>query len=165
MFGDGAKHRQVSVPAADLAALAGAVAKAKESFKMPTSARVVSCYEAGRDGFWLHRHLVSIGIENHVVDAASIDVSRRLALSTFQWWRARLKRTAPAAARTHPTAKAASRLPTSARICPARGSRVGLERNRYLIATTSCQRPDSSRRVRPRGRKLTTGSHGGTIPP
>lgn len=77
-FGDGAKHRQVSVPAADLAALAGAVAKAKARFKVPASARVVSCYEAGRDGFWLHRHLVSIGIENQVVDAASIEVSRRL---------------------------------------------------------------------------------------
>ena len=77
-FGDGAKHRQVSVPAADLAALAGAVTKAKERFKMPASVRVVSCYEAGRDGFWLHRHLVSIGIENQVVDAASIEVSRRL---------------------------------------------------------------------------------------
>jgi transposase len=45
---------------------------------MPASVRVVSCYEAGRDGFWLHRHLVSIGIENEVVDAASIEVSRRL---------------------------------------------------------------------------------------
>jgi transposase len=77
-FGDGSKRRQVSVPAADLAALAGALAKAKERFKMPASARVVSCYEAGRDGFWLHRHLVSIGIENRVVDAASIEVSRRL---------------------------------------------------------------------------------------
>jgi len=77
-FGDGAKRRQMSVPAADLAALGCAVAKAKERFKMPASARVVSCYEAGRDGFWLHRHLVSIGIENQVVDAASIEVSRRL---------------------------------------------------------------------------------------
>src|SRR3989338_9052205 len=77
-FGDGTKRRQVLVPAADLAKLACAVAKAKERFKMPASARVVSCYEAGRDGFWLHRHLVSIGIENQVVDAASIEVSRRL---------------------------------------------------------------------------------------
>jgi transposase len=77
-FGDGAKRRQVSVPAADLAALAGAVAKAKERFNLRASARVVSCYEAGRDGFWLHRHLVSIGIANQVVDAASIEVSRRL---------------------------------------------------------------------------------------
>jgi transposase len=77
-FGDGTRHRQMSVPAADLAALSAAVAKAKERFKMPASARVVSCYEAGRDGFWLHRQMVSIGIENRVVDAASIEVSRRL---------------------------------------------------------------------------------------
>jgi transposase len=48
-----------------------AVAKAKERFGMPAWARVVSCYEAGRDGFWLHRHLLSLGIENEVVDAAS----------------------------------------------------------------------------------------------
>jgi transposase len=72
---DGTKRRQVSVPAADLAKLACAVAKAKERFKMPASARVVSCYEAGRDGFWLHRHLGSVGIENEVVDAASIEVN------------------------------------------------------------------------------------------
>ena len=45
---------------------------------MPASARVVSCYEAGRDGFWLHRHLRSVGIDNEVVDAASIEVNRRL---------------------------------------------------------------------------------------
>jgi len=52
---DGAKRRQVAVPAADLAKLAEAVPKAKQRFGMPASARVVSCYEAGRDGFWLHR--------------------------------------------------------------------------------------------------------------
>ena len=75
---DGAKSRQVSVAAADLAKLAEAVAKAKERFKLPASARVVSCYEAGRDGFWLHRHLGSVGIENEVIDAASIEVNRRL---------------------------------------------------------------------------------------
>jgi transposase len=75
---DGAKRRQVTVPAADLARLAEAVAKAKVRFGMPVTARVLSCYEAGRDGFWLHRHLRTVGIENEVVDAASIEVSRRL---------------------------------------------------------------------------------------
>ena len=60
----------MSVPAADLAWLACAVAKAKERFKHARLGRVLSCYEAGRDGFWLHRPLVSIGIENEVVDAA-----------------------------------------------------------------------------------------------
>ena len=58
------------MPAADLAKLASAVAKARERFGMPATARVLSCYEAGRDGFWLHRHLRSVGIENEVLDAA-----------------------------------------------------------------------------------------------
>jgi transposase len=40
-------------------------------------ARVVSCFEAGRDGFWLHRWLVSQGIDNQVVDSSSIEVNRR----------------------------------------------------------------------------------------
>jgi transposase len=39
--------------------------------------RVVSCYEAGRDGFWLHRFLVAQGAESWVVDPGSIEVSRR----------------------------------------------------------------------------------------
>ena len=37
----------------------------------------MSGYEAGRDGFWLHRFFVSQGIENIVVDSASIEVNRR----------------------------------------------------------------------------------------
>ena len=36
-----------------------------------------SCYEAGRDGFWIHRALLAAGVENVVVDSASIEVSRR----------------------------------------------------------------------------------------
>ena len=36
-----------------------------------------SCYEAGRDGFWLHRWLIAHGIDNIVVDSASIEVNRR----------------------------------------------------------------------------------------
>lgn len=39
--------------------------------------RIVSCYEAGRDGFWLHRFLHAHDIENRIVDAASIEVNRR----------------------------------------------------------------------------------------
>ncbi|MGH8577581.1 MAG: IS110 family transposase [Gammaproteobacteria bacterium] len=39
--------------------------------------RVVTCYEAGRDGFWLHRFLVSQGAESWVVDPGSILVNRR----------------------------------------------------------------------------------------
>jgi len=44
---------------------------------MSEATRVVSCYEAGRDGFWLHRYLVEQEIENLVVDSSSIQVNRR----------------------------------------------------------------------------------------
>ncbi len=39
--------------------------------------RVVTCYEAGRDGFWLHRFLVAQGAESFVVDPGSMLVDRR----------------------------------------------------------------------------------------
>ena len=39
--------------------------------------RVVSCYEAGRDGFWLHRRLLEHGVESLVVDASSVAVPQR----------------------------------------------------------------------------------------
>src|SRR6266702_589979 len=78
VFGDGAKHRPVSVPAGELMKLQEAVVEAKQRFGLGSATRVVSCYEAGRDGFWLHRHLRSVGIENQVVDSSSIEVSRRL---------------------------------------------------------------------------------------
>ena len=38
---------------------------------------VMSCYEAGYDGFWLHRVLKAHGIHNHVLDPASLQVNRR----------------------------------------------------------------------------------------
>jgi transposase len=49
--------------------------QAEEHLKRPV--RVVSCYEAGYDGFWLHRLLQASGIENHVMDPASLPVDRR----------------------------------------------------------------------------------------
>jgi transposase len=58
-------------------ALLREVAKAKQRFNLPEDAPVVSCYEAGRDGFWLHRFLTAQGIANHVVDSSSIEVQRR----------------------------------------------------------------------------------------
>jgi transposase len=51
--------------------------QARARFGLPVDARVVSCYEAGRDGFWIHRALERLGIRNRVVDSASIDVTRR----------------------------------------------------------------------------------------
>jgi len=76
-FGDGAKHRQGSVPAGDMGKLREALAQVKQRFGLPAATRVVSCYEAGRDGFWLHRQLRNMGIDNDVVDSSSIEVNRR----------------------------------------------------------------------------------------
>src|SRR5208282_1898338 len=58
-------------------ALLQEIAKAKQRFGLPADARVVSCYEAGRDGFWLHRYLTAHGIDNLIVDSSSIEVNRR----------------------------------------------------------------------------------------
>jgi transposase len=49
----------------------------RQRFGLPPTAPVVSCYEAGRDGFWVHRALTELGVANRVVDSASIEVSRR----------------------------------------------------------------------------------------
>jgi transposase len=75
--GLGQKPRERVIAARDRDALRGEIARAKRRFGLPARARVVSCYEAGREGFWLHRFLVAEGVENRVVDAASIEVNRR----------------------------------------------------------------------------------------
>jgi transposase len=66
-----------TVPAGDLRGVERAVARARTRFKLSAQAAVVSCYEAGRDGFWIHRALTQLGIRNRVVDSASIEVNRR----------------------------------------------------------------------------------------
>ena len=76
-IGYGQKPRQRTIRARDLAALEQEIAKAKKRFKLADAAAVVSCYEAGRDGFWLHRYLTARGIANVIVDSASIEVNRR----------------------------------------------------------------------------------------
>jgi len=75
--GLGQTPRERSVPARDMAQVLAEIAAAKRRFKLDDNARVVSCYEAGRDGFWLHRALVASGVENLVVDSSSIEVKRR----------------------------------------------------------------------------------------
>jgi transposase len=71
------KPRLRTIPARDLEALRREIRRARQRFDLPDDAPVVSCYEAGRDGFWLHRSLLQHGIENRIVDAASIEVNRR----------------------------------------------------------------------------------------
>jgi transposase len=71
------KPRFRAVPARDLDRLAAEIRKAKERFRLAADAPVRTCYEAGRDGFWVHRALAARGIDNVVVDSSSIEVDRR----------------------------------------------------------------------------------------
>jgi len=75
--GLGQRPRVRTIPARDLERLQREIEVAKKRLGLAESARVVSCYEAGRDGFWLHRYLEEAGIENLVVDSSSIEVNRR----------------------------------------------------------------------------------------
>ena len=76
-FGDGRQERQVTIPARNVKRLEQAIAKAKAKLGLPADAPTYSCYEAGRNGFWIHRMLEKIGVVNLVVDSASIEVNRR----------------------------------------------------------------------------------------
>lgn len=76
-IGFGQKPRLRSMPARDLPRLQEEIAKAKQRFQLAADAPVRSCYEAGRDGFWLDRYLSACGIHNAVVDSSSIEVNRR----------------------------------------------------------------------------------------
>jgi transposase len=75
--GLGQKPRHRTIPAGDLAALGREIAQAQKRFGLAEEAGVRSCYEAGRDGFWLHRYLTSRDVQNLVVDSSSIEVDRR----------------------------------------------------------------------------------------
>jgi transposase len=66
-----------TVRAGDQDAIRAALQSAKARFDLPVATPVRSCYEAGRDGFWPHRLLSTLGVINLVVDSSSIEVSRR----------------------------------------------------------------------------------------
>jgi transposase len=75
--GLGQPPRRRTIDAGDLVALQQEIEGAKRRFGLPANTPVKSCYEAGRDGFWLHRYLLEEGVENLVVDSSSIQVDRR----------------------------------------------------------------------------------------
>jgi transposase len=75
--GIGQRPRVRQIPAGAVGVIANEIVRAKMRLGLPVEAPVISCYEAGRDGFWLHRYLVAHGITNHVVDSSSIEVNRR----------------------------------------------------------------------------------------
>jgi len=75
--GMGKRPRERVVKAGDVESLAAEIDRARRRFGLKRDGQVVSCYEAGRDGFWIHRFLKSIGVGSHVVDSSSIEVKRR----------------------------------------------------------------------------------------
>jgi transposase len=75
--GHGQKPRERTVTARHHEHVLDEIAQAKRRLGLPETAPVVSCYEAGREGFWLHRFLQAHGITNHVVDSSAIEVNRR----------------------------------------------------------------------------------------
>jgi transposase len=75
--GSGPAPRRREVLARDVPGLLREIAEAKRRLRLPDDCPVVSCYEAGRDGFWLHRCLLFHGVQNLVVDSSSIEVNRR----------------------------------------------------------------------------------------
>ena len=77
--GHGEKMSKHSVKAGDIAALLARFSKlrTKACARTGKSLPIVVIQEAGLDGFWIHRVLLSEGIESHVVDAASVATSRR----------------------------------------------------------------------------------------
>ena len=76
-FSGGRKRRQVTIESGNLLALIEQIGLAREKLGLLKDCRLCSCYEAGRDGFWIHRMLEAQGIENVVVDSSSIEVNRR----------------------------------------------------------------------------------------
>lgn len=76
-IGLGQRPRIRQVPAGATHRVLEEISRATRRFKLADETPVISCYEAGRDGFWLHRCLLAHGVTNHVVDSSSIEVNRR----------------------------------------------------------------------------------------
>ena len=73
-----AKESRYQIEGGDVKALSGVLARARaKAEELGKPARILSCYEAGLDGHWLHRWLSQNGVTNYEVDASSIEVSRR----------------------------------------------------------------------------------------
>ena len=73
------KVSQHRVEGGDVAALLALIVRRQKQAeaRLGRPVRVACCFEAGYDGFWLHRWLCARGVENRVLDAASLLVDRR----------------------------------------------------------------------------------------
>jgi transposase len=66
--GHGQKPRERTVTARQQERVLNEIAQAKRRLGLPETAPVVSGYEAGHEGFWLHRFVQGYGSTNHVVE-------------------------------------------------------------------------------------------------
>jgi transposase len=73
----GKGRRRIELQAGGLTEFKRQVGKALRHFGLPQGTRVICCYEAGRDGFWIHRALTQLGYTVYVIDAASIELPQR----------------------------------------------------------------------------------------
>lgn len=72
------KISRYTIAGGDLAALTGRLSDARaKAERSGRPVRILSCYEAGFDGHWLHRWLTEQGVVSHEIDPSSIEVSRR----------------------------------------------------------------------------------------
>jgi transposase len=72
------KLSRYTITGGDVAALAARLAEWRRKAALGGKpVRMLSCYEAGFDGHWLHRWLTDQGVINHEIDPSSIEVSRR----------------------------------------------------------------------------------------
>ena len=83
------KVSRTAVPGGDSGALVERIGRVRERAArgLERPVRIVCCYEAGYDGFWLHRLLHANGIENQVMDPASLPVNRRARRANGSTWR------------------------------------------------------------------------------
>lgn len=80
--GRGQRPRVRTIAAGDAVRLQAEISEAKRRLRLPPQAEVHSCYEAGRESFWVHRMLTAMGIDNRVVDSSSIEVKQRKRVKT-----------------------------------------------------------------------------------
>jgi transposase len=72
------KLSRFTVEGGDVTTLSGRLASLRaKAERCGKPVRILSCYEAGLDGHWLHRWLTDQGVISHIVDPSSIEVSRR----------------------------------------------------------------------------------------
>ncbi len=76
-FSNGKKIRYRTIPARSMVDFFYEMKLAIVKLGLPNDVQIVSCYEAGRDGFWLDRVLEESKIQNLVVDSSSIEVNRK----------------------------------------------------------------------------------------